>query len=66
MFTEEFILLKVALIALVIICFALLLGLLYISFKILRKTQKEEALELKNSVKNYELHPKLKNKSEDK
>jgi flagellar basal body-associated protein FliL len=53
-------LLKIALIILVIVCFAVLLGLLYMSFKMLRKTQKEEALENRHLKKEYELHPKLK------
>ena len=52
--------LKVGLIILAIVCLIVLLGLLYVSFKMLRQTQKEEAMENRNKRKEYELHPKLK------
>ncbi len=57
---EGTILLKVGLIILVIACLAMLLGLLYVSFKILRETQKKEALLKKDQTTQYQIHPKLK------
>jgi len=58
---EDTILLKIGLIILVIACLAMLLGLLYISFKMLRETQQKE--ENKTAPKpEYTLHPKLKQK----
>lgn len=52
--------LKVGLIVLVLLCFAMLIGLLYVSFKMLRETQKKESLEKKDQRLQYQLHPKLK------
>ncbi|MFC6052602.1 hypothetical protein ACFPT0_07030 [Acinetobacter portensis] len=48
------------LIVLVLLCFAMLIGLLYVSFKMLRETQKKESLEKKDQRPQYQLHPKLK------
>jgi flagellar basal body-associated protein FliL len=60
---EDTILLKIGLIILVIACLALLLGLLYISFKMLRETQQKQKEENKTAAKpEYKLHPKLKQK----
>lgn len=53
--------LKIGLIILVIACLALLLGLLYISFKMLRETQQKQIEANKTAAKpEYQLHPKLK------
>ena len=55
--------LKIGLIILVIACLAMLLGLLYISFKMLRETQQKQKEESKTAEKHqYQLHPKLKQK----
>ncbi|WP_228151386.1 MULTISPECIES: hypothetical protein [Acinetobacter] len=60
---EDTILLKIGLIILVIACLAMLLGLLYISFKMLRETQQKQKEENKTAPKpEYTLHPKLKQK----
>jgi flagellar basal body-associated protein FliL len=60
---EDTILLKIGLIILVIACLALLLGLLYISFKMLRETQQKQKEENITAPKpEYTLHPKLKQK----
>ena len=60
---EDTILLKIGLFILLIASLALLLGLLYISFKMLRETQQKQRKESKNAPKpEYELHPKLKQK----
>lgn len=58
--------LKVGLIILVIVCFVMLLGLLYVSFKMLRETQKKETLLKGTSEKQYQLHPKLKAELDEK
>ncbi|MHA3891313.1 hypothetical protein [Acinetobacter sp. GXMZU3951] len=59
--------LKIGLIILVIACLALLLGLLYISFKMLRETQQKQKEASKTAAKpQYELHPKLKQKNPEK
>ena len=50
---------KFALVIMVIIAVAVLLGLLFVSFKMLRKVQVEEAKQAKLSQKQYRLHPKL-------
>ncbi|MGE8572872.1 MULTISPECIES: hypothetical protein [unclassified Acinetobacter] len=63
---------KFALVIMVIIAVAVLLGLLFVSFKMLRKVQVEEAEQAKLNSKQYRLHPKLqqefdkKNKEQDK
>ena len=63
---------KFALVIMVIIAVAVLLGLLFVSFKVLRKVQVEEAEQAKLNSKQYRLHPKLqqefdkKNKEQDK
>ncbi|WP_373685027.1 hypothetical protein [Acinetobacter sp. YH12158] len=51
--------LKVALILGVVVAVAVLLGLLYVSFKMLRNVQIEEAKDAKLNPKQYQLHPKL-------
>ena len=50
---------KIALTALVILSVILILGLIVFSFKLLRKTQKEELQERREMRKNaqYEVHP---------
>ncbi|WP_419820175.1 hypothetical protein [Acinetobacter sp.] len=52
---------KFVLIALVILSILLLLGLLYISFKLLRKAQKEELQQRREMRKsgNYQVHPQV-------
>lgn len=50
---------KFALVIMVIIAVAVLLGLLFVSFKMLRKVQVEEAEQAKLNSKQYRLHPKL-------
>jgi len=53
-------LLKIGLFILIVACLALLLGLLYISFKMLRETQQKQN---RTAAKpEYQLHPKLKQK----
>ena len=48
---------------LVLACLVMLLGLLYISFKMLKETQQKQKEESKTAPKpEYELHPKLKHK----
>lgn len=59
--------LKIGLFILLIASLALLLGLLYISFKMLRETQQKQREESKTVPKpEYELHPKLKQKQSKK
>ena len=52
---------KIALIGLVILSVIVLLGLLFMSFKLLRKTQKEESAVRKEMRKsgNYPVHPQV-------
>ncbi|RZG82085.1 hypothetical protein EXE10_12210 [Acinetobacter sp. WCHAc060033] len=52
---------KIALIGLVIVSVIVLLGLLFMSFKLLRKTQKEESAVRKEMRKsgNYQVHPQV-------
>ena len=52
---------KFVLIALVILSVLLLLGLLYMSFKLLRKAQKEELQQRREMRKsgNYQVHPQV-------
>lgn len=52
---------KFVLIALVILSILLLLGLLYMSFKLLRKAQKEELQQRREMRKsgNYQVHPQV-------
>ena len=50
---------KFALVIMVIIAVAVLLGLLFVSFKMLRKVQAEEVEQAKLNPKQYRLHPKL-------
>ena len=52
---------KIALIGLVILSVIVLLGLLFMSFKLLRKTQKEESAVRKEMRKsgNYQAHPQV-------
>ena len=57
---------KIALVVMVIVAIAVLLGLLYVSFKMLRKAQAEEAQQGKITPKQYQLHPKLKQELEKK
>lgn len=40
------------------------LGMLYYSFKLLKKTQEQEKLERHNQSVEYQLHPKLKKEQE--
>lgn len=40
------------------------LGMLYYSFKLLKKTQEQEKLERRNPSVEYQLHPKLKKEQE--
>ena len=55
--------LKIGLFILVVACLALLLGLLYISFKMLRETQQKQKEQNRTAAKpEYQLHPKLKQK----
>lgn len=55
---------KIALVVMVIVAIAVLLGLLYVSFKMLRKAQAEEVQQGKATSKQYQLHPKLKQELE--
>ena len=50
--------LKIGAILLVVVGVVLLLGLIYVSFKMLRQTQQQQREQ--GSTKNYQLHPKLK------
>ena len=52
---------KIALIGLVIVSVIVLLGLLFMSFKLLRKAQKEELAERREMRKsgNYQMHPQV-------
>ncbi|MDO6642777.1 hypothetical protein [Acinetobacter guillouiae] len=52
---------KFVLIALVILSILLLLGLLYMSFKLLRKAQREELQQRREMKKsgNYQVHPQV-------
>nr|WP_286434949.1 MULTISPECIES: hypothetical protein [unclassified Acinetobacter] len=58
---KEYILIKIALIALVILSVVVVLSLLVISFKLLRKTQKEELAERREMRKSgdYQMHPQV-------
>lgn len=56
--------LKIILIVVVILSFALLLFLLYQSQKMLRHVQAQQALENKQSGKDRQLHPKLQKNKE--
>ena len=53
--------LKISLIILAICAVLLILYLVTYSIKLLRKAEKQQALEKKQSLKEYQLHPKLKN-----
>ena len=52
---------KIALVAMVILSVVVLLGLIFMSFKLLRKAQKEELQERREMRKsgNYEMHPQV-------
>ena len=56
--------LKIGAILLVVVGVVLLLGLIYVSFKMLRQTQQQQLEQ--GSRKNYQLHPKLKEELEKK
>ncbi|EOR10546.1 hypothetical protein [Acinetobacter tandoii] len=59
--------LKIGLFILVLACLVMLLGLLYISFKMLKETQQKQKEESKIAKKpQYQLHPKLKQKQSKK
>lgn len=59
--------LKIGLFILVLACLVMLLGLLYISFKMLKETQQKQKEESKIAEKpQYQLHPKLKQKQSKK
>ncbi len=54
--------LKIGAILVVVVGIVLLLGLIYVSFKMLRQTQQQQREQ--GSTKNYQLHPKLKQELE--
>ena len=54
--------LKIGAILVVVVGIVLLLGLVYVSFKMLRQTQQQQREQ--GSTKNYQLHPKLKQELE--
>lgn len=56
--------LKVALIVMVIVSVAVITYLLWVSFKLLRQTEKQQSLEKKQTIDQYQLHPKLKKKDD--
>jgi len=59
-------LLKIGLVALMIFFGILVLALMVQSFKYLRRVEKQEAAEKKNSQPERQLHPKLQQKNKDK
>ncbi|MDK1682857.1 hypothetical protein [Acinetobacter terrestris] len=58
--------LKIGLVALMIFFGILVLALMVQSFKYLRRVEKQEAAEKKNSQPERQLHPKLQQKNKDK
>lgn len=65
-FFEDQHLLKIGLIALMIFFGIVVLALMVQSFKFLRRVEKQEATEKKNSQPERQLHPKLQQKNKDK
>jgi flagellar basal body-associated protein FliL len=59
-------LLKIGLVALMIFFGIVVLALMVQSFKYLRRVEKQEAAEKKNSQPERQLHPKLQQKNKDK
>ena len=58
--------LKIGLVALMIFFGIVVLALMVQSFKFLRRVEKQEAAEKKNSQPERQLHPKLQQKNKDK
>ena len=58
--------LKIGLVALMIFFGIVVLALMVQSFKYLRRVEKQEAVEKKNSQPERQLHPKLQQKNKDK
>jgi len=59
-------LLKIGLVALMIFFGIVVMALMIQSFKYLRRVEKQEAVEKKNSQPERQLHPKLQQKNKDK
>ena len=65
-YVEDHILLKMGLIVLLFIFVLIILSLMLQSFKVLRRVQKQEAAERRNSPVSHKTHPKLPKTKHDK